>query len=111
MSSLKVTTVLLIMTLITACSVWEPFVDRRRNAGVQDMRYLYVGQSKPSRPVVCYNPLWTDDEKLQEMADQECQKHQTGTHAVFQNKKHFSCRLLLPARAYYTCVKDKKDTK
>ena len=32
-------------------------------------------------------------------------KNNTGTHAVFERKDGFSCKLLLPSTAYYKCVK------
>lgn len=105
MSSIKIIIATLFLIGLTACSLFEPFVDRRRNAGVQDIRRLYVGKSKPEAPAVCYNGLWTDETELQKLADAECVKNNTGTHAEKTNISHFSCKLLLPSHAYYKCVK------
>lgn len=105
LSSLKITLAVLILCGLSACSLFEPFVDRRRNAGAQDISRLYVGKSKPAAPAICYNGLWTDKQTLQDMADAECQKHKTGTHAEWVQKTLFSCKLFLPSHAYYKCVK------
>lgn len=105
LSSPKIILSVLILCGLTACSVFEPFVDRRRNAGAQDISRLYVGKSKTDAPAVCYNGLWTDEQSLQALADAECQKHNTGTRAEWVKKTSFSCKLLLPSHAYYKCVK------
>lgn len=105
LSSLKITLAVLILCGLSACSLFEPFVDRRRNAGAQDISRLYVGKSKPAAPAVCYNGLWTDKQTLQNLADAECKKHKTGTHAEWVKKTSFSCKLFLPSHAYYKCVK------
>lgn len=97
------------MLCITACSLGQPFIDRRRNAGAVDKNHLYVGQSTPDRPAVCYNGLWTSEEELQTLADAECQKHHPGTHAKKIDDSSFSCRLFLPSRAYYKCISTDKD--
>ena len=49
-----------ILILTTSCSLLEPFVDRRRNAGVENIENLYVGRSTPSEPAICYNGLLSD---------------------------------------------------
>ena len=96
---------ILITSLLSACSVLQPFIDRRRNAGVSDVSHLYVGRSKPEKPAVCANLLWTSKEKIQALADEECRKHQTGTHAVEIEQTRFTCRLLLPTHIYFKCEK------
>lgn len=45
--------------LLSACSVLEPFVDRKRNAGAPPTQ-LYVGRSRKDAPSICYNILTTD---------------------------------------------------
>jgi hypothetical protein len=94
----------LFVLFLSGCGILQPFVDRQRNPG-QDAARLYVGPSTPQKPVICYNPLLTDDETLQKMADEECQKHETGNKAELVKKRHFDGRLLLPSHAYYRCVK------
>lgn len=93
------------LCFLCSCSLFQPYIDRQRNPGVQDLSRLYSGPSKPEKPVICYNPLLTNDEKLQTMADAECVKENTGTHAVFVQKTHFDGKLLLPSHAHYKCVK------
>ena len=105
MSSIKITSMLFVCALIGACSIFEPFIDRRRNAGETDITKLYVGRSTPEAPAVCANGLWTSDEKIQALADAECVKHQTGTHAVKTDVSHFTCKLLLPTHTYFKCEK------
>lgn len=105
MSNIKVTFVIFVLFLLTACSIFEPFVDRRRNAGQTDVSKLYVGLSKPDAPAICANGLWTSQERIQEMADAECEKHNPGTHAVQTRVTHFSCKLLLPTHTYFKCEK------
>ena len=96
---------LVLVALLGGCTILSPYIDRRRNPGVSDMRYLYIGKSTPTNPAVCYNPLVSNDSRLQQLADEECAKHNTGTHATFVKKNYFSCKLLLPAVAYYKCEK------
>ena len=86
----------LILLCLCGCSLFEPFVDRRRNAGARDINRLYVGKSKPEAPAICYNGLWTDEKTLQQMADAECQKHnpETQSHtskSVLWNNLKLSC--------------------
>lgn len=103
MSSLKTFIFCLILIFTTACSVLEPFVDRRRNAGARDKQHLYVGRSKPDAPAICYNSLWTNETELQNLADTECQKNNAGEYANKTGQSSFTCRLLLPSHAYYKC--------
>lgn len=104
LSSQKLILTCLFVFFLSGCGVLQPFIDRRRNPG-QDTKSLYVGPSKPNKPVICYNALLTSDETLQQMADKECQKHKTGNRAELVKKRHFDGRLLLPSHAYYKCVK------
>ena len=105
MSSIKMKCLCAFVLLLTACSVFEPFIDRRRNAGETDISKLYVGKSKPEAPAVCSNNLWTSKEQIQALADAECIKHHTGTHAVEVDVSHFSCKILLPTHTYFKCEK------
>lgn len=102
MSTLKLSLLLSVLIFVTACSQLRAFEDRRREPGTE---YIYIGSSKPTRPVICYNPLWEDNEDLKTMADEICRKNDAKTHAEFINKEYFSCRLFVPAKAYYKCVK------
>ncbi|MBR1600301.1 MAG: hypothetical protein IJ677_01840 [Alphaproteobacteria bacterium] len=104
MSSQKFILIGLFTIFLSGCGILQPFVDRQRNPG-QDTAHLYVGPSTPKKPVICYNPLITDDETLQKMADEECINNNTGKRAELVKKRHFDGRLLLPSHAYYTCVK------
>lgn len=105
MSSLKIINLLLLVSYVSACSQFGPFVDRRREAGGLADGALYVGESTPEQPVVCYNKLYTSYEKVKALADEECIKNETGTQAVPINESFFSCRLLVPNRYYFECVK------
>jgi len=90
---------------VSACSIFKPFVDRRRNAGVSDPRLVYSGASKANAPAICYNGLWTEYSELQAMADEECRKNSVGTKAVFDYETNFTCKLFLPTRIYFKCEK------
>lgn len=105
LSSQKFTLMTIIMLFLSGCSMLNPYIDRRRNPGVQDVSQLYSGPSTPEKPVICYNPLWTDEAELQQMADNECLKHKTGTRAEFVKKTYFDGKLLLPSHAHYQCLK------
>ncbi len=103
MSTLKLSLLLSLLFCLSACAQFGPFEDRRREPGTE---YVYVGASKPGRPAVCYNPLFTGKEKLQAMADGLCQKYKKNTRAVSVDRDYFSCRLFVPSKAYYKCVAD-----
>ena len=105
LSSQKIFNSLLFVSFICGCSILDPYVDRRREPGTSDISRLYVGKSKPEAPAICYNPLLTKEPELQTMADAECVKNKTGTHAEFIEKDGFSCKVFLPATAFYKCVK------
>lgn len=100
----------MLMLFLCGCSLFHPYIDRRRNPGVSDVRFLYSGPSKPNKPAICYNPLLTDDDELQQMADDECIKHGTGNRSEFVKKTYLSGKLLLPSHAYYKCIKDDQET-
>lgn len=89
--------------LLNACSQFGPFVDRRREAGRSDEGVFYVGKSTPKQPAVCYNKLYTSYEEVKALADNECKKYQTGTHATPVKETVFSCRLLVPNHYYFKC--------
>lgn len=97
-----------ISTTLSACSLFGPFVDRRREAGVSDISKLYVGESTPVNPAICYNSIVSSYEDVKKMADEECQKHGTGTHAEFVDKSVFTCRVLIPNHLYFKCVNDEE---
>jgi len=105
LSSVKILSALILASQLCACGVLDPYIDSRRNPGTSNPAKLYSGQSRPNAPAVCYNPLLSDMDELQKLADEECIKHNTGTHAEFIEKDGFSCKVLLPATAFYKCVK------
>ena len=111
MARAKITLSAIIMLGLCACSLWEPYVDRRRNAGAAPER-LYVGRSSPTNPSICYNGLITDEQTIQKMADEECQKHKTGDHAEFISEDITTCKLFQPIRKNFKCVttESKDDT-
>lgn len=104
MSTLKLSLLLSMFFLISACSQFAPFEDRRREPGTE---YVYVGASKPGRPAICYNPLFYDREEVKAKADELCRQHKEKTHAEEIDNDIFSCRLFVPSKAYYKCVADK----
>ena len=106
LSSQKLRLAYVFLLFLGGCSLFNPYIDRRRNPGVADINKLYSGPSTPQKPVICYNGLITDDNELQKMADAECVKQGTGTKAEFVKKTHLDGKLLLPSHAHYTCVKN-----
>jgi len=105
LSSQKLILMSFFLLLLGGCSIFQPFVDKRRNPGAENAKSLYIGPSKPRAPVICYNPLFSSDAEIQELADKECIEQETGTYAEFDKKTYFDGRLLLPAQAYYKCKK------
>ena len=55
MSRVKLLNIVLLCLALNACSLLDPFIDRRREAGAKDEAHLYVGASKPDAPAICYN--------------------------------------------------------
>ncbi len=108
MSRIKLSVCVLLSLSAAACSLTEPFVDRRREAGANPEK-LYVGSSKPDSPVICYNGWVTDFEKIQEMANNECLKNETGNYAQPQEQEFFVCRLLTPAVWKFKCINVQDD--
>ena len=88
-----------IVLFVSACGQFSPFVDARREAGQVQM----MGQSTLDRVAVCYNPLWSDKKKVEDLAKEECAK--TKRKAVYDDTKWFSCRLVNPSTAFYDCKK------
>ena len=104
MSTLKLSIFIFLCVLVSACSQVTPFEDRRREPGTE---YIYVGDSKPGKPAICYNPLFYSKETITNQADELCKANKAGTHAEIIDVDYFNCRLLVPAKAYYKCVVDK----
>ena len=96
----------LILTL-SACSFWQPYVDRRRNAGNPPDR-LYVGRSTPYNPSICYNGWVSDVNEVQKLADEECLKYKTGDRAVLLQTSSFDCKIFVPSRANFKCETNNK---
>ena len=94
---MKKVSFILLSLFVAACSQFEPFEDMRREAG----QIPTVGQSSNDRPAICYNPLWHDGNDTQKLADDACAR--TNRKAVFQEDIAFSCRLVNPSTAFYTC--------
>ncbi|MGN0919827.1 MAG: hypothetical protein ACI4OR_03620 [Alphaproteobacteria bacterium] len=82
---------------LSACGQLTPFVDAHREAG----QIQLVGQSTPDKVAVCYNPMWSDQNQVKELAHQECAK--TNRKAVYSDTKWFSCCLANPSTAFYDC--------
>lgn len=90
--------VVLFFLLLPACAQFEPFVDARREAG----QVMTIGQSTSDRIAVCYNPLWSDMNKVEKLAKEGCA--QTKRKARFEDKNYFNCSLFSPATAFYECI-------
>lgn len=89
---------------MAGCTQFAAFEDRRREPSNVN---VWIGESKPGKPAICYNPLFYSKEKIQIKADEICREYNANSHAEFVGVDYFSCRLLIPAKAYYTCVIDK----
>lgn len=107
MSRQKLLLALIFTFFISGCNLFSPYVDSRRNPGVKDLSLLYSGPSKPDKPVICYNPLITNTQELQQVAVEQCQKNQTGNNAKFVKITRFDGKLLLPYHAHYECITTK----
>ena len=87
----------LALLCLTACSEVGPFVDARREAGLPQP----VGQSRPNRIAVCYNPLWHSEEKVAQLAIDACAEQKKT--ATYEETRYFNCRLFTPNTAFYAC--------
>ena len=86
----------LVMGLV-GCAEVSPFIDSRREAG----QVQPVGQSRPNKIAVCYNPIWHDDADVLKLAEEACAENKK--KAVYSETKYFNCRLVSPNTAFYTC--------
>ena len=66
--------IILLLLALGGCSLFQPYIDRRREAGVSDPSKLYLGLSKPEAPAVCYNNWVSDYAEVKKLADNECVK-------------------------------------
>ena len=63
-----------------------------------DVHYTYEKDAEAHDILLC---LQTG----KKLADEECVKHKTGTHAVPVRQTQFTCRLFLPTHIYFKCEK------
>lgn len=105
MSRLNLINLIALVSLLGACTQFDPFVDRRREAGGLADGALFVGVSTPDKPAVCYNKLYTSYDEVKALADAECQKNYTGNYAVPVKETIFTCRLFIPNHYYFKCAK------
>lgn len=105
MSRLKLSLLLFLCVVVSACSQFAPFEDRQREPGTV---YIFKGDSKPGKPAICYNPMFYNQDEIRARADKLCQENKAGTHAEFVDVDYFSCRLFVPSKAHYKCVADTK---
>lgn len=82
---------------LTACSEVGPFVDARREAG----QVQTVGQSRPDKIAVCYNPIWHSEKSVEQLAAEACAVQKK--EAAYAETMYFNCRLMTPNTAFYTC--------
>lgn len=101
MSTLKLSLLLSLVLSAASCSQLAPFEDRRREPGTE---FVYVGASRPGAPVICYNPLFYNDEEVKAVADSLCAETTPGTSALKVENDVFSCRFFVPSKAYYKCI-------
>jgi len=65
---------------------------------------LPEGQTDPrTRIGICYNTLWTDDQKVQQAAEGECGADMTAER-VDTDYRLNACPTLLPGRATFACT-------
>ena len=105
LSRVKILNILLLIIFLSSCGILNPYIDRRRNPGTSDITKLYSGRSKPNMPAVCYNSLLSTEQELQALADAECIKNNTGSHAEYVKTDRFVCKLFLPSINFYKCIK------
>ncbi len=89
-----------VSVVLFGCTVFDPFVDARREAG----QAASVGSSSKDRPVICYG--FAEPEEIDALAQNECAK--TNRVAVFDYKEDFKCALFAPQKAVYRCEKSDK---
>lgn len=105
MSRAKIAYLLFLVLFLNACSMFQPYVDRRREAGVRDQAHLYVGESKPEAPAICYNSWHTPYSEVKKLAIEECEKHGTGKDVKPVKQTSFTCSVLIPNHIYFKCIK------
>lgn len=105
LSRQKIINMLLLTVFLSSCSQFDAFVDRRREAGAKNPESMYVGASKPDAPAICYNSIYTKYERVKKLADEECVRQKTGTHAEPVRQTLFTCRLFVPNHYYFKCEK------
>ena len=103
LSSWKIINLFVFICLISACSVFEPYIDRRREAGGLADGALYVGKSKPEKPAVCYNKLYSSFEEVKAVADASCIENKTGVYAEPISENVIGCTLVTPSVYYFEC--------
>lgn len=86
------------LTFTSACA--GAFVDRRRDTGTGKL--VYVGESTPDAPSICYNSWTATPQQVAQMAQQVCAER--GEDAVPVKQTTFDCRLFYPVRADFKCV-------
>lgn len=104
LSTLKLSLLFFMLIFLNACNQFAPFEDRRREPATER---IYVGSSKPTHPVICYNPLFHNKNKVEALAQGVCSKNVPDSTATLIKDDSFSCRLFVPSKAYYECVVDK----
>ena len=85
-----------ILLFLSGCAQ-TPFIDSRREAGSPRT----VGESKPNRIAICYNPYSTNANEIMKMAQEACRE--TGREAAYDGHKYWSCRVFWPHRIYFRC--------
>ena len=105
MSSRKIINLTVLVSFLSACAAFEPYIDRRREAGGLANGTLYVGKSTPEKPAVCYNKFYSSFEEVKAVADASCLENNTGTHAEPIEEKVFSCTFVTPTVSYFECKK------
>ena len=105
MSSWKIINSIIFVSFLSACTAFEPYIDRRREAGGLANGALYIGKSAPEKPAVCYNKFYSSFEEVKAVADASCVENNTGTHAEPLEERVFSCTFATPAVYYFECKK------
>ena len=103
LSSWKIINLFVFVSLISACSAFKPYIDRRREAGGLTDGTLYVGKSTPEKPAVCYNKFYSSFEEVKAVADAACIENKTGVQAEPISKEVAGCTLVTPSIYYFEC--------